>query len=381
MKIKYGEDEKNVGEIVRGVLIQQSFQPKVSSLKSISINFGTYCRNNQTSNIVIEIIRGNNFVTKIKERASNFIDNQFHTFEFNLELQPNLVYDLRIYSEDGSYGNAVTVKYGKPTTPFWIMINGVRTRGQLNCIFEYDCENEADNNLFENKILKRDNIDLSIIIPTAVCGGHFRRCIESIYYNTNLNFEVIVIVNSENSLFHVDIIKNMFEYNNFIVTCIPKMAGYVKTCNLGALISKGDYLCILNDDTIVSYNWANDIINEFKHDKKLAQIGPCIANCDKYFNHICDEDSDIKYVEGWCFIIPRKIYEKFGLFDEGLKFAYCEDSDYSYMLQKKGYRIKQAGNVRHVGVQTRKSNPELEMFLQDCETENKKYLKGKWKHD
>ena len=391
MKIKYGESESNVGEIVRGVLIQQTFQPEHSFLKSISIDFGTYCKQIKSS-IIVEIIRGNQCIKSIRQSAKKIEDNVFFKFDFDVELHPSLPYDLRIYSDDAIYGNAVTVKYGKPINNFWVFINGVKTRGQIHCIFEYDGRTKCDNSIkltnrkkygsnedFCSKVYNpKRKTDLSIIIPTAVRGDHLVNCLDSIYSNTIKDFEVIVIANSTELDFHQEVLNEIFNYSNFKLLCIPKMAGYVSSCNLGASISKGDYLCILNDDTIVGNNWANDIIEEFERDNNLAQVGPKITYCDAGFNH-SEEVGEIAYIEGWCFLIPRRIYEDYGLFDEKLKFAYCEDSDFSHMLQMKGFDIKEAGKVFHIGVQTRTSNRDLELYLEQCELYNKRYLKKKWK--
>ena len=67
------------------------------------------------------------------------------------------------------------------------------------------------------------------------------------------------------------------------------------------------------------------------------------------------EHSDkCNYIEGWCFIIPKYIYEQFGLFDETFEFATCEDSDFSFRLLNAGLKIEAYHiPVHHLNSKTR----------------------------
>lgn len=59
-----------------------------------------------------------------------------------------------------------------------------------------------------------------------------------------------------------------------------------------------------------------------------------------------------------CFILPDKIINDVGLFDEWIspKYAYFEDNDYSHRMSLKGYGIKQCeAVVRHGGSSTIKN--------------------------
>jgi GT2 family glycosyltransferase len=48
---------------------------------------------------------------------------------------------------------------------------------------------------------------------------------------------------------------------------------------------------------------------------------------------------DIDYVPGWCLCMRRQTYERYGLFNKQLTFAYCEDADLSLRLKEAGLKI------------------------------------------
>lgn len=438
---RYGTSENIVGELTRGKLVTQIFVAKDSFLSDISIDFGTYMRIN-TCNVFIELTRNGNIIHSCKIRSNIIQDNKFHKIPINVELSIGSIYEIRIYS-DGSFGNAVTVKYGKPLAStciyqivsgkvvnvpgcdcyaniincnnpekekncelttrdckrelcrffttyetanvngLWMRINGQLCRGQICCLFHYGFYSNEEN---ESKIssydaVKNDNekFDLSIVIPTALRIDYLKRCLDSIRANTKCKYEVNVIINTDSEIIKNSVIKLLHLYKNHSFHVLPNLSGYVSTCNLGAKNSRGNYICIMNDDIIVGKNWFENMVCVFEKDKNIAQVGPGkLAYIDKTFSQSLVPTLE-SYIEGWCFIIPRWIYDKFGLFDTKIEFAYCEDSDFSVNLRHNGYKIVVTdSNVKHLKTKTSHLNKELKEFTFRCEQRNKKYLIRKW---
>lgn len=219
-------------------------------------------------------------------------------------------------------------------------------------------------------------LNLSIVIPTCSQLSMLEECVESIKRNT-VGYEIIIVVNSEDDNFHeaVDKLKS----NNVHVYHMPFMAGFIKACNYGIGKTIGDHICILNDDTVVGLKWAYGMLNRLYGD--VHQVGPSLRFLDDDFG-ATDKCTKKAYLEGWCFIITRDIYEAMGmrLFDENLKWSYCEDADLSTTIQDMGYSIAIVdANVKHHGTATRSSSKIIDNKCAKYEEINKKYLQTKWR--
>lgn len=90
------------------------------------------------------------------------------------------------------------------------------------------------------------------------------------------------------------------------------------------------------------------------------------------------------------FLIRDHIIQQFGLFDENLYPAYCEDADYIMRFQHRPIKKVMSLNSNYYhgdgdkteyyksGSQTKKTEPELEKKLDFSNEENIKYLTNKW---
>jgi len=198
-------------------------------------------------------------------------------------------------------------------------------------------------------------MDLSIVIPTAKRADLLKQTLDSIYANTNCKFEVIVVANSPNQGFTYCVEKLVNNYKNTIFCSFNRYKGYVVPCNTGASYATGEFLTIMNDDVITCLNWYELLTQKLENTMMVEQVGPALQFHDGKFNHVTYA-SNYPYIEGWCFMVRRKFWEKLGGFDTGLDFAYCEDSDLSYNIIQRGYRIR----------------------YQEHRSNNKDYLVKKW---
>jgi hypothetical protein len=116
--------------------------------------------------------------------------------------------------------------------------------------------------------------------------------------------------------------------------------GFIRPNNELVGWGDGEYIILLNSDCKVFEHWDRAMIGFLREHPDVAQVG--------YWGGHMDAEGrgfggaygyDIDYVPGWCFCVPRAIYKEHGLFDHGLKFAYCEDADLSLRLKTSGHRI------------------------------------------
>ena len=91
-------------------------------------------------------------------------------------------------------------------------------------------------------------VDLSIIIVNYNKENLLEKCIASIYEETQMSFEVIIIDNGS-CYNNLDLMSGSYE--NIIIKKNDSNRGFSCACNQGASIAKGRYFLFLNPDTIV----------------------------------------------------------------------------------------------------------------------------------
>lgn len=202
---------------------------------------------------------------------------------------------------------------------------------------------------------------VSIIIPNYNGQKYLGECIDSLLH---LNFpresyEIIVVDNSssDNSS---EFILSM--YPDVILIEAGKNLGFASGCNLGIKKSRGEYIVLLNNDTVVDTNWLKELVAVADGDDDIAIAGSKllykhnpneIQNAMSYLtdkgdggdmgSHQPDEgqfDStrEAMAVCGASMLIKRSLIEEIGALDEDF-FAYYEDMDLCYRTRLYGKKI------------------------------------------
>jgi len=195
--------------------------------------------------------------------------------------------------------------------------------------------------------------NISIVIPT--CGSDYLRgCIKSIKKYTS-DYELIIIEN---------------DYK-----------GFPWACNEGIGQATNDYICFLNDDTLVTPGWLEGLKKAFNI-PGCGISGPstCYSRGRQCNQKIMDKrfkwtQYDInKYVEGlekdlfiqtdiygFCMLTRKTILDKVGVFDEAFGLGNYEEVDLIYRMKQKGYLPYWAVSsyVHHFGNQTIKNTHNL----------------------
>ncbi|WP_285815929.1 glycosyltransferase family 2 protein [Thomasclavelia cocleata] len=115
-------------------------------------------------------------------------------------------------------------------------------------------------------------MDVSIIIINYKTPNLVIDCVESIYEKTkNINFEIIVVDNksNDNSSF---IINNKLN-NRIHYVQANKNLGFGKANNLGASYAQGDYLFLLNSDTILMNNAIKVLYDFISENENVGIVG------------------------------------------------------------------------------------------------------------
>ena len=223
---------------------------------------------------------------------------------------------------------------------------------------------------------------LSIIIPHHNGEALLFNCLESILNQISIqDFEIIVVDNGsiDDS---ADKAKEKFPSINLLKS--ETNLGYSGGCNFGAKNAKGEYTIFLNNDTLHTKNWIEELIGFLEKNPQAGAAQPKILNAtnkdtfdyaggaggyiDKYcfpfvrgriFNSI-EKDSnqydDVKkifWASGAAFIIRTELLRELNYFDN-IYFAYMEEIDLCWRLQALGLGIWNVPTsiVYHYGKQT-----------------------------
>ena len=218
-----------------------------------------------------------------------------------------------------------------------------------------------------------EKIVLSIIIVNYNTKDLLRRCLESIHKaNIDFKYEVIVVDNGSGDG-SAGMVKREFKKAKVLES--KENVGFSKGNNLGIKEAKGEYILLLNSDTVVFKNTLKGMLDFMRKNKK-AGVATCRVEledgvldkaCHRGFptawNAFCfylglerlfgkskmfsgyhlgylnlDEVHQIDSPTGAFYLIRRKILDQVGVLDEDY-FMYGEDLDLSFRVKKAGWKI------------------------------------------
>lgn len=197
---------------------------------------------------------------------------------------------------------------------------------------------------------------VSIIIVTYNSIGYLSACLESIYKHTTYAFEIIVVDNCSTDG-TPNFIKQMFPIVKVINSTYNR--GYGGGNNLGVKYAIGNYIVVLNPDTIVEEGWLHELIRPLVKEDRIVTIpkvlsydGTKINTCGNQFHftglafiigfnrqpNTYNDRIKVSAISGCCFAITRENYLQLGGFDENI-FMYYDDIDFSINARTNGFEI------------------------------------------
>ena len=222
---------------------------------------------------------------------------------------------------------------------------------------------------------------VSVVIPHYGGTDILGECLTSLNKCSYPNLEIIVVDNASPDG-SVQFIKTNFPGINLIQSEYNR--GFAGGCNFGAQHTAGEYLLILNNDTIHEPDWIDHLVNMLESNPNISSVQPKIKNYDKrdYFDYAgacggfmdkyCfpfargrifstvekdegqyDESIQIFWASGTAFLTRKNVFDKVGGFDEIL-FAHMEEIDYHWKCQLMGHEVWAVPNsvIYHRGAVT-----------------------------
>jgi GT2 family glycosyltransferase len=256
-------------------------------------------------------------------------------------------------------------------------------------------------------------MQLSVIILNYNVRYFLEQCVLSVQKAlTNLDAEIIVVDNNSSDA-SCEMMKQLFPHIKLIEN--PVNLGFPKGNNMAVAEAKGEYICILNPDTIVAEDTFEKILNyvtlsgvealntgiigcklidgtgNFLLESKRGLPTPWVAFTKifglyklsnvfgKYYaQHLNENQSGkVDILVGAFMVLKRDLYLQVGGFDENC-FMYSDDIDLSYMIQKLGkenYYFHETSVVHYKGESTVRDEKYLKRFREAMQFFYKKHFK------
>jgi len=138
--------------------------------------------------------------------------------------------------------------------------------------------------------------------------------------------------------------------------------GFVRACNAGAELARGEFVVFLNNDTETTALWLDELVAAFRNfdavglagsklvypDGRLQEAGGVIWNSGNPWNvgrHASAEDPrynyvrEVDYVSGAALMVRRDLWQHVGGFSEEFAPGYFEDTDLAMKIRETGHSI------------------------------------------
>ncbi|MFH1857225.1 MAG: glycosyltransferase family 2 protein [Candidatus Omnitrophota bacterium] len=189
-----------------------------------------------------------------------------------------------------------------------------------------------------------------------------KNCLESILEKTKAPFEIILVDNASEEK-TASYLKNFSSRYQDKVRLIRNNSnlGFIKAVNQAMGSATADFVCLLNNDTIVAENWLNELIFVAQNNPTIGLLNPSsntlgqkteVENIDNFAQGLSKyhgQFEEMAQASGFCMLIKKEVIQKIGTLDEVYGMGYFEDTDYSRRAMKNGFRCARAiaGYVYH----------------------------------
>ncbi len=226
---------------------------------------------------------------------------------------------------------------------------------------------------------------LSIIIVNWNTADLTRQALSSFFTHTHFKDIEVIVVDNNSADESVDMIRREFPGVRLLVN--TDNLGFAKANNQGMKIATGEYIMLLNSDTITKDGAIDELVRYLDTHTDTMMVGPRLLNADETFQHACrrslptpansffhlfgftkmfsknkavnaykkyaDDPNVTEPVEalsGAGMMFRRTVYEKIGGLDERF-FMYGEDLDFCKRVRDNGWKTVYVADAKiiHLG--------------------------------
>lgn len=167
------------------------------------------------------------------------------------------------------------------------------------------------------------------------------RCLESIY--STFDDCRVILVDNGSSIEDIEVAAATLEKRDSLLIRNGENLGFAKAVNIGIAESDAPYVCILNNDTIISPGAFERMLAYMDDDPYLGLIGPLTNRCETEQRSDGSRGPGVVYTNGlvafFCTILRREMIAAVGLLSEEYGLGYGEDDDYCIRARRAGWRL------------------------------------------
>ncbi len=214
----------------------------------------------------------------------------------------------------------------------------------------------------------RYQVDIVVCVHNAL--EDVKECLTSIVRHTKVDYRLLIVDDGSQPETRDFIQAWVKDVSPAIVLRNETARGYTKAANIGMRASTGDYIILLNSDTIVTPGWIEKLVDCANSRKDIGIVGP-LSNCaswqsipeifdkkggwminsvpDGYsletFSELVGKVSEkafpkVNFVNGFCYMIKRAVLDAIGWLDEeSFPYGYGEENDFSIRARKAGFKL------------------------------------------
>ncbi len=208
---------------------------------------------------------------------------------------------------------------------------------------------------------------VSIIILNYNKYNYTLECLKSLQQQTYKNIEVILVDNGSKKNLYLKLKKELNQFENYLKILLIRNEYnlyFASGNNKGMKIATGDYICLLNNDTIVEPDLIEKLVEFMENNQDAGMISPKIRIYrNKNYMYYGGGEINIRssyvakpkgiweketknekynkisltdYTAGTVLFLRKRITEKIGLLDE-IYFMYFEETDWNIRAKRNGF--------------------------------------------
>jgi GT2 family glycosyltransferase len=217
----------------------------------------------------------------------------------------------------------------------------------------------------------------SIVILCHNQVDYTRGCLESVLQFTRAPYELILVDNASTDATPALLEELRSRPGPARVEVLRNEAnlGFGRGCNQGMAASRGAFVVLLNNDTLVTPGWLDGLIALSVHDwprvgmtgpvsnaatpeqtveTAYRDVGQMLAFARDNARRCAGQAVQRDRLSGFCLLVRRDVLDRVGGFDERFGLGFFEDDDLSLRVRKAGYKLLVAHDVfvHHYGSRT-----------------------------
>jgi GT2 family glycosyltransferase/SAM-dependent methyltransferase len=213
---------------------------------------------------------------------------------------------------------------------------------------------------------------VSLLVVTYNSREFLEPFLDSLRRNTSYPCYEVIVVDNHSSDGSAGDLKRYAEADPHIrLHCLQENLGFAGGNNFAARMAEGEYIVLLNPDTILTAEWLERLMRPLETDPGIGMVAPVTnfsgnetkVNADYMWLSEMEEFAaerraarsgetfEVDVIPLFCGLLRRKLWDEVGGLDESFKVGTFEDDDFSLRVRKAGYRLVTAEDcfIHHFG--------------------------------